>query len=130
MEKIKLRNGDIFEITHYEHRWEYRRNDPDRGRGYFFKCTPDGDLLPPENPHEAQTRVDFAAALAAGRLDDKGVMPCGYQYCPCGCGSGEPSEERFDGRGIYLGRCCPKCERQFLARFRPDIMRRYASEAI
>lgn len=118
------------EIIRYTRRYEYRPGDPLARSGFSFDCLADGTLLPPENEDVARTRAKFNAALAAGRLDDKGVQGWGAARPadPCPCGSGECSERKYDGHGIYLGRCCPKCERQFLARFRPDIMRRYASD--
>lgn len=39
----------------------------------------------------------------------------------CPCGSGQPSEELYDARGIYCARVCSKCEKRKRAGFRPDI---------
>ena len=40
---------------------------------------------------------------------------------PCNCGSGLPSEEIHDARGIYVGRVCKKCKKEKLKGFRKDI---------
>jgi len=39
----------------------------------------------------------------------------------CNCGSGFPSRELLDARGIYCCRVCDRCERAKMAEFRPDI---------
>lgn len=52
---------------------------------------------------------------------------------PCNCGSGKPSWELVDARGIYCGRVCEDCEQQKRAQFRPEIFEDagyYADEAI
>jgi len=46
----------------------------------------------------------------------------------CPCGSGEPRRELKDGYGIFLTFACDKCERDKLAKFRPDIMSRYDTD--
>ncbi|HEV3341106.1 MAG TPA: hypothetical protein VG125_12140 [Pirellulales bacterium] len=40
---------------------------------------------------------------------------------PCPCGSGLPSEEVLDARGIYVARVCDACRQEKLAGFRPEI---------
>lgn len=40
----------------------------------------------------------------------------------CPCGSGECRTEQHDARGIFLCFTCSKCEREKLARFRPDVL--------
>lgn len=40
----------------------------------------------------------------------------------CVCGSGLPSEEVKDARGIYLARVCRKCRAERLAGFRPEVL--------
>jgi len=40
---------------------------------------------------------------------------------PCRCGSGEPSRELLDARGIYCGRVCDRCEAEKRREFRPEI---------
>lgn len=44
---------------------------------------------------------------------------------PCPCGSGQLSTWQCDGRGIPLCRTCPKCHREKMARYRPEILRYY-----
>lgn len=39
----------------------------------------------------------------------------------CNCGSGLPSTELLDARGIYCGRVCDECEAEKRAQFRPDV---------
>lgn len=48
-----------------------------------------------------------------------------YDPKPCECGSGEPSEWLFDGNGIELCRACPKCKKEKLSKYRPEILRPY-----
>lgn len=51
------------------------------------------------------------------------------QECPCG--SKEWPEAQHDGHGIFLCYTCSKCEREKMARYRPDIRSRYeCDEAI
>lgn len=40
----------------------------------------------------------------------------------CDCGSGLESEPEYDARDIYLCRACPKCRRDKLSRYRPDVL--------
>jgi hypothetical protein len=47
-------------------------------------------------------------------------------YCPCG--SGWDAEEQVDGYGIFLCYTCPKCEKEKLAKYRPDIFTRYDTD--
>lgn len=52
---------------------------------------------------------------------------------PCPCGSGLESRWAKDARGIELARVCPKCQREKLARYRPDVLtdpNYWADEAI
>ena len=46
----------------------------------------------------------------------------------CSCGSGEQSYWEYDGRGIELEKCCSKCKRKKLAKYRPEIAKRYYNE--
>lgn len=39
----------------------------------------------------------------------------------CNCGSGLPSRELLDARGIYCGRVCDRCEQRIKSSFRPAI---------
>jgi hypothetical protein len=39
----------------------------------------------------------------------------------CNCGSGLPSRELYDARGIYAGRVCNRCEQEKRSHFRPEI---------
>ena len=39
----------------------------------------------------------------------------------CPCGSGEPWEEIYDARGIYVARVCDKCKKERLSGYRKDI---------
>jgi len=45
-----------------------------------------------------------------------------YQIRPCPCGSGKDSWWENDARGIPLCRVCEKCEKEKLARYRPDVL--------
>lgn len=40
---------------------------------------------------------------------------------PCPCGSGLPSRELYDARGIYVARVCERCENKVRSEFRPEI---------
>jgi hypothetical protein len=44
---------------------------------------------------------------------------------PCDCGSGDMGEWEFDAQGIPLCRCCPKCRREKLSKYRPEILTGY-----
>jgi len=48
---------------------------------------------------------------------------------PCPCGSGKLSWWEFDGRGIPLTRVCEVCREQKLAKYRPEILNRYYTQA-
>lgn len=39
----------------------------------------------------------------------------------CPCGSGEPREEIYDARGIFVTFACSKCEERKLRSYRPEI---------
>jgi len=39
----------------------------------------------------------------------------------CTCDSGLESYVLNDARGLYVGRCCEKCEPKLRAKYRPDI---------
>ncbi|MCD9821152.1 hypothetical protein [Bradyrhizobium japonicum] len=41
---------------------------------------------------------------------------------PCPCGSGLDSAWQYDARGIGLCRTCPKCHREKMHRYRPDVL--------
>jgi hypothetical protein len=43
----------------------------------------------------------------------------------CNCGSGEISEWEYDAQGIELCRACPKCRKQKLSAYRPEILSGY-----
>jgi len=45
-----------------------------------------------------------------------------YQIRPCPCGSGKDSQWQVDARGIELCRTCPKCHKEKMARYRPDVL--------
>lgn len=57
-------------------------------------------------------------------------FPPGY-HCdrPCPCGSGLPSDQLFDARGIYCCRICPACEAEKRAHYRPEIFTNPSYEA-
>ena len=40
----------------------------------------------------------------------------------CRCGSMKPREAQYDARNIFLTFTCPKCEREKLAGYRPDVL--------
>ena len=44
---------------------------------------------------------------------------------PCSCGSGLIPREVYDAQRIYLCKVCPRCERERLAGYRPEILRGY-----
>jgi len=48
------------------------------------------------------------------------------QECPCG--SGEYPDALQDGYGIFMCYACPKCEKEKLKKFRPDIFERYPTD--
>ena len=48
---------------------------------------------------------------------------------PCNCGSGLPREAKYDARGIFLTYVCPKCEKDKLAKYRPDVLNNPSYEA-
>lgn len=39
----------------------------------------------------------------------------------CCCGSGLPTEDIYDARGIFIIRVCKKCKKEKLSGFRPEI---------
>ena len=47
---------------------------------------------------------------------------------PCPCGSGEPRRALYDGYGIFMTFACDKCEKEKVAKFRPDIFEQYDAE--
>jgi hypothetical protein len=44
---------------------------------------------------------------------------------PCRCGSGLASYWLYDGQGIELCRACDECEKQQLAKYRPEVLGGY-----
>jgi len=48
----------------------------------------------------------------------------------CDCGSGLPSQWELDGNGIPLTRACPKCRKEKLKRYRPEILKHYTQEQV
>jgi hypothetical protein len=48
----------------------------------------------------------------------------------CPCGSGEPSWWEKDGQGIPLCRVCPKCKKEKLSKYRPEILSSYTQEDV
>jgi len=52
------------------------------------------------------------------------VRGFGYRYWegPCPCGSGKDGWEVYDKMNIYAGIACPKCEKEFNAKFAPGIL--------
>lgn len=45
-----------------------------------------------------------------------------YREIECACGSGLIQEAQYDARGIYLCATCPKCEKEKLSQYRPDVL--------
>lgn len=41
---------------------------------------------------------------------------------PCNCGSGLASWWENDARGLPLCRVCPKCRKQQLSKYRPEVL--------
>lgn len=41
---------------------------------------------------------------------------------PCPCGSGLESDWQYDARGIELCRTCPKCHKEKMKKYRPDVL--------
>lgn len=56
-----------------------------------------------------------------------GKIPCKYcdVFYECECGSGEQWFEMHDYQGIYLGRCCVKCEKEFRDKYNPWVFEGY-----
>jgi len=51
-------------------------------------------------------------------------MPRPYlEHCPCG--SEQPAQIAYDGRGIPLGYMCKVCRARKLKTYRPEILRPY-----
>jgi hypothetical protein len=48
----------------------------------------------------------------------------------CPCGSGLYSEWQYDGRGIELCRTCPKCHKEKMSHYRPEILEYYSQADI
>ena len=46
----------------------------------------------------------------------------------CTCGSNEPREAQYDGYGIFLTYTCPRCYKEKMRGFRPDIHERYHAD--
>jgi hypothetical protein len=61
------------------------------------------------------------------RQEDHGT---GDQEVNCPCGSGEPSWWEKDGQGIPLCRVCPKCKKEKLSKYRPEILSSYTQEDV
>ena len=40
----------------------------------------------------------------------------------CMCGSELPREAQYDARGIFLCYTCTKCEKEKMAKYRPDVL--------
>lgn len=51
-----------------------------------------------------------------------------YRTCPCG--SGEISWWEHDAKGIPLCRVCPKCEKEKLSKYRPEILSGYTQDDV
>jgi len=49
---------------------------------------------------------------------------------PCSCGSGENSWWENDAQGIPLARVCPKCRKERLSGFRPEILTGYSQSDV
>jgi hypothetical protein len=47
---------------------------------------------------------------------------------PCICGSGKPSRNLYDARGIYVSKVCDDCEQRVKAGYRPDVFTNPAYE--
>lgn len=43
-------------------------------------------------------------------------------FRPCSCGSGLNSSWEHDARGIPLARCCARCRKEKLSKFRSDVL--------
>lgn len=43
----------------------------------------------------------------------------------CDCGSGLWSDWEYDAQGIPLERCCDKCRKKKLGKYRPEILTGY-----
>lgn len=48
-------------------------------------------------------------------------MPHVPRCLDCHCGSGLPSEELLDAKGIYCCRVCDACRVERMSQFRPDV---------
>lgn len=43
----------------------------------------------------------------------------------CRCGSGLETDILYDGRGIYLTRCCDDCREEVMSHYNPVILEYY-----
>lgn len=46
----------------------------------------------------------------------------------CACGSGHYRFPLYDGHGIFMTYVCDDCEKEKVAKFRPDIFERYQTD--
>jgi len=51
-------------------------------------------------------------------------------YKPCPCGSGLISYWVLDAQGIELCRCCDKCKKEKLSKYRPEILTGYGQSDV
>ena len=71
------------------------------------------------------TRADLEKDVGLGGTMKAVNVGEGAEERLCDCGSGLPSKWELDGQGIPLVRACPKCKKEKLSRYRPEILRPY-----
>ena len=127
---VKKENGEIIVIL--TRPWGAGRHGGDR----IAKVNPDGTVN--ADNLEADKFLSIVREDAMRVTNDKSLKrglssPMGFvnveegrmDPSPCDCGSGQDAEWEFDGQGIALVKACPKCKKQKLSKYRPEILRGY-----
>ena len=107
----------VLEICEYRLVFEYL-DDP--GRQLAFGCTPEGECH--DIDEFPERRANYDRALSDPRIRRKGIEKWKSTVFLCSCGAKEIPFEFHDARGIYAGKCCPKCEAEKKGAFRSDVM--------
>lgn len=99
-----------------------------------------------EEAHEKQEKIDESYAPPFARM--RGLAGIGktilcsngmwsgqlkegvHDEQPCDCGSGDMGEWEYDAQGIPLCWCCPKCKREKLSHYRPEILTGYGQSDV
>ena len=135
-----LRNGPIFDrvdentkspVPHFVEKDEdtvsrttFELSFMSNGAGYGFPCDSAGNIL--DEGRGGQSRSEESRkseALAKSQDWEKiEIVPWTHTDRLCGCGSGEPREEEYDARGIFLTHACQACRGRKLSRYRRDVL--------